>query len=142
MLVDFDDKKLQPSHIIDPVQETGYEASIQEDDKSQKSYYNKLESDMKFRLAVSFGFLIPLMYISMGHMVGLPLPGFLSGMNNALNFGLSQLLFTLPVLYVNRTYFTKGFSSLVHGSPNMDNLISVGSSAAFVYGIYTLYSIW
>lgn len=96
---------------------------------------------VKLRLWVSFGCLVPLMYISMGHMVGLPLPGFLHGMENALSFAFTQLLLTLPVLYVNRSYFINGFKALWHRAPTMDTLIAVGSTAALLYGVVAIYAI-
>ncbi|MEG1895260.1 MAG: heavy metal translocating P-type ATPase, partial [Oscillospiraceae bacterium] len=86
-------------------------------------------------------FLIPLMYISMGHMWGLPLPSFLMGHQNAIAFAFSQFLLCLPIVYINMGYFTKGFYTLFHGSPNMDSLIAVGSSSALIYGIFAIYRI-
>lgn len=94
---------------------------------------------MRFRLIVSFAFLIPLMYVSMGHMMGLPLPGLLTGMENAVAYGLTQLLLCLPILYVNQNYFRMGFKTLFHGAPNMDSLIAIGASAALIYGVFAIY---
>lgn len=95
--------------------------------------------EMRFRLWVSFAFLLPLMYVSMGHMVGLPLPGFLSGADNAVSFAFTQLLLCIPVLLVNRKYYTRGFQNLIHLAPNMDSLIAIGSSASLVYGVFAIY---
>ena len=82
------------------------------------------------------------MYISMGHMLGWPLPGILLGHENMMIMALTQLFLTLPVMYLNRKYFIVGFKNLfVHRSPNMDSLIALGSGAAFVYGIYAIYKI-
>lgn len=97
--------------------------------------------NMRMRLWVSFAFLAPLMYVSMGSMVGLPLPGFLTGHENAVGFALTQLLLTLPVVYVNRKYYEVGFKTLLRGSPNMDSLIAIGSTAALVYGVFAIYRI-
>ena len=72
-------------------------------------------------------------------MIGLPLPRFLSGMENAVSFGLTQLLLVLPVMYVNRKFYQVGFRALLHWSPNMDSLIAIGSGAAFIYGIFAIY---
>ena len=94
--------------------------------------------EMKHRLVVSFAFLLPLMYVSMGSMFGLPLPGFLTGHENAVAFGLVQFLLALPVAYVNRKYYQVGFKTLFHASPNMDSLIAIGSTAAFVYGLFAI----
>ena len=95
-------------------------------------------ADMKKRLIISFAFLIPLMYISMGSMFGLPQPWFLTGHENAVAFGLVQFLLTLPVVYVNRKYYQVGFKTLFHGSPNMDSLIAIGSTAALAYGVFAI----
>lgn len=95
--------------------------------------------EMKKRLIISFAFLIPLMYISMGHMMGLPLPSFLSGLENAISYGMTQFLLALVIVYVNRKYYQVGFKTLFKGSPNMDTLIAIGSSAAMVYGIFAIY---
>jgi Cu+-exporting ATPase len=96
---------------------------------------------MKRRLVLSIVFLIPLLYIAMGHMIGLPLPAFLHGEHNALTFAFTQLLLTLPILLVNQRYFTAGLASLLHGAPTMDSLIAIGSGAAVVYGIAAVYAI-
>ena len=79
------------------------------------------------------------MYVSMGHMISLPLPSFLSGMPNAVSFAFTQFLITLPILILNGHYYTNGFKRLFSGSPNMDSLIAVGSSAALLYGIFAIY---
>ena len=98
--------------------------------------------NMRMRLWVSFAFLAPLMYVSMGSMAGLPLPGFLTGHENAVGFALTQLLLTLPVVYVNRKYYEVGFKTLLRQrSPNMDSLIAIGSTAALVYGVFAIYRI-
>ena len=96
---------------------------------------------MKKRLAVSLAFLIPLMYVSMGHMMGLPLPAFFHGRQGAVPFALTQFLLVLPILYMNRKFYIVGFKSLWRRSPNMDSLIALGSAAAVVYGLVALYRI-
>ena len=104
---------------------------------------------MKWRLGISVGFLIPLMYVAMYHMIheglGIPLPTFvhkyLHGNQNAVTFALTQLLLLLPILYMNRKFFSVGFKTLRHLSPNMDSLIALGASAAVAYGIFALYRI-
>ncbi len=96
---------------------------------------------MKRRLVVSFVFLIPLMYLSMGHMLGWPLPAFFLGAANASAFALTQLLLTLPIAIVNGRFFTGGFRALFHRSPNMDSLVALGASASLGYGIFALYRI-
>ena len=96
---------------------------------------------VRMRLVVSFAFTIPLFYISMGHMFGWPLPGFLLGERNIMAFGLTQLLLLAPVVFVNFKFFRVGFKTLFRGAPNMDSLIALGSTAATVYGVYALYRI-
>ena len=104
---------------------------------------------MKWRLGISVGFLIPLMYVAMYHMIydglGIPMPAlvhkYLHGNQNAMTFALTQLLLLLPILYMNRKFFSVGFKTLKHLSPNMDSLIALGASAAVAYGIFALYRI-
>ena len=146
MVAEYDEEKTNAQSIIRAVEQAGYGASLPSAKASaaapaedpQKAQQAELHS-MKVRLAVSFAFLIPLMWVSMGHMMGLPLPAFLSGMEGAIPFALTQLLLTLPILYVNRKYYQVGYKTLLHGSPNMDSLIAIGSTAAVVYGIFALY---
>ena len=96
---------------------------------------------VRMRLIVSAVFTIPLFYLSMGHMFGWPLPGFFLGDENVLTFALTQFLLLLPVVFVNFKFFCVGFKTLVHGAPNMDSLIALGSTAASAYGIYAIYKI-
>lgn len=104
---------------------------------------------MKWRLGISIGFLIPLMYVAMYHMYnewfGLPIPGFvhryLHGNENAMTFAMTQLLLLLPIVYMNRKFFSVGFKTLRHLSPNMDSLIALGASAAIGYGVFAMYRI-
>ncbi len=104
---------------------------------------------MKWRLGISIGFLIPLMYVAMHHMYkewfGIPVPGiiqhYLHGNENAMSFALTQFLLLLPIVYMNRKFFSVGFKTLRHLSPNMDSLIALGASAAIGYGIFAMYRI-
>ena len=96
---------------------------------------------VRMRLIVSVAFTIPLFYLSMGHMFGWPLPGFFLGDENVLTFAFTQFLLLLPVVFVNFKFFRVGFKTLVHGAPNMDSLIALGSTAASAYGIYAIYKI-
>ncbi len=96
---------------------------------------------MKTRLIVSILFLIPLFYISMGHMMGAPLPSIFHGNENALTFAFTQLLLVLPIVLVNYAYFTHGIKALFRGAPNMDSLIAIGSGAALLYGVFAIYRI-
>ena len=150
MQVEFDDTKLSTDEIISAVTQAGYGASVKQESGSQnptvsaasKPRENPIETqlkEMRHRLIISFVFLIPLMYVSMGHMAELPLPAFLSGTQNAVSFAFTQFLLALPVAYVNRKFYIKGFQTLAHGAPNMDTLIAIGSSASFIYGIFAIY---
>ncbi len=147
MSVDYDETITGDSAIIAAVQAGGYGASVKNEDSSVKSETTKQNpmadetKSMKRRLIASFCFLIPLMYLSMGHMMGLPIPWFFHGAENALAFAFTQLLLTLPVVYVNRKFFIVGFKALFHGAPNMDSLIAIGSSASLFYGIFIIYQI-
>lgn len=104
---------------------------------------------MKWRLGISIGFLLPLMYVAMYHMYnewfGLPIPGFvhryLHGSQNAMTFAMTQFILLLPILYMNRKFFAVGFKTLRHLSPNMDSLIALGASAAVAYGVFAMYRI-
>ena len=152
MQTEIDENVTNADKIIDAVINSGYGASLHNsDDKSSdnkvkdntddfnKNVNEKIYADFKKRLIISFLFMIPLMYVTMGHMAGLELPGFLAGHENAVSFAFTQFLLCLPVLYINRVYFTRGFKSLFHGSPNMDSLIAVGSGASLIYGIFAIY---
>lgn len=106
-----------------------------------KSVEQEQYKAMKKRLVDSLVFTIPLFYISMGHMLGWPLPAGLLGMENAMIFAFTQFLLLIPIVFINRNYFKVGFKTLFQGSPNMDSLIAIGSGAAIVYGIYAIYKI-
>ena len=148
MQVEFADPATE-SDIIHAVEAAGYGASLPEPSgaASQKSAAPRQDpvadelKQMKRRLILSFCFLIPLFYISMGHMMGAPLPHVFHGTANALTFALTQFLLTLPILYINDHYYKNGFRALAHGAPNMDSLIAIGSTAAVVYGVVALYQI-
>ena len=145
MQVEYKEDKLSSNDIIKNIADAGYGASLATDTKQKKEEKSikKTNDDaitsMKFRLKVSIVFLVILMYFSMGSMIGLPLPKFLSGEGNPVGFALTQLLLVLPVMYVNRKYYISGFKSLFHLSPNMDTLIAVGTVAAFTYGVIAIY---
>lgn len=140
MQIDFDESKLTEEKIADSVTQAGYGMEIPTGKSEKKEdIVEKNIENMKKRTIWSFIFLIPLMYVAMGHMAGLPQPSFLRGDANAVSFALTQLLLCIPVLYINRAYFERGFRSLIHGAPNMDTLISVGSGASLIYGIFAIY---
>lgn len=154
MIVNYDETILDNEKIIQAVVNAGYGATCEQPKRTkqkEKKQDVQLETikSMKKRLIISICFLIPLMYIAMYHMLqewfGLPVPQIITnafhGAENAINFGLTQFLFLLPILYVNRNYFMIGFKRLFKGTPNMDSLIAIGSGAATVYGIFALYMI-
>lgn len=143
MTVEYDETALQTEDIIQAVQKGGYGASVHGQTALAEPTRNVAAEEMqhmKKRLIASFCFLIPLFYISMGHMMGAPLPSFLLGNENLLIFALTQLLLTIPVLIINKKYFVVGFQSLWNRSPNMDTLIAVGSGASVVYSVFAIYA--
>ncbi len=149
MTATFDENSVNATQIINTINLIGYKAGVEKADGSDKSEpmtdaQNPMQAElesMKKRLIGSFIFLIPLMYVSMGHMIGLALPSFLTGHENALSFALTQFLLTLPIVLLNHKYFTGGFRSLIKRAPNMDSLIALGAGAAIVYGIFAMYRI-
>ncbi len=153
MVVEYDESQLSSAQIVAAVEQAGYGASPHEKpgaaapaaaqaaEAGGASAAQKAYSDMKMRLALSLIFTIPLFYLSMGHMMGWPLPACFLGMENAMTFAFTQFLLLLPIVYINRQYYIVGFKTLWQHSPNMDSLIALGSSAAIVYGIYAIYKI-
>lgn len=151
MIVEYDEKILNENKIINAVKESGYGATTSNKVNKKEKTNNNEDSIklMKKRLIISISFLIPLMYIAMNHMLyewfGLPVPKIIKqlfhGNENAINFGFTQFLLLLPIIYVNRNYFIVGFKRLFKRSPNMDSLIAIGSGAAILYGIFAIYMI-
>lgn len=150
MVASYDETILNTDQIVQAVVKSGYGAFPKAENKVQtksgtqapaKDIAKEEYQNMKRRLIISMVFAIPLFYISMGHMMGWPLPGFLLGMENAMSFAFTQFLLLLPVVFVNFKYYRMGYKTLFHGAPNMDSLIAIGSSAAIVYGIYAIYKI-
>lgn len=135
------------SAVIKAVKEAGYGASLKGKNSTQSSSHTEQEEllkdketpVLKRRLWYSIGFLVVLMYFSMGHMMwGFPVPSFLE--NNHVAMGLIQLLLTITVMVINQKFFISGFRSLWHRAPNMDTLVALGSTAAFVYSTYALFA--
>lgn len=141
----FDPEQTNEAAIVQTVIDAGYGASV----KGQESVAAGVKPpddgtelrEMKRRITISFVFLALLMFLSMGHMIGIPLPEFLDGEENAVSFALTQFLMTLPIVIVNKKYYLNGFKTLLHRAPTMDALIAVGSGAALVYGVFALYQI-
>lgn len=139
MAVQYDPEQLVLSDITNAVKEAGYEAHEEIEtadatdlDREKKAQHIK---DMWQRFWISAVFTVPLLYISMGHMLGMPLPEVINPMMNAGLFALTQLILTLPVLVLGREFFKVGFKALVKGHPNMDSLVALGTSAAFLYSL-------
>lgn len=143
MMVEHDGSSATAQAIITAVDKAGYHASYaakkQTESHTEENQIVDSQKEQKAKLLLSVLFLIPLMWVSMGHMMGLPLPQALVGTKGAIPFALTQFLLTLPIMYINRSYYQKGFKTLLHGSPNMDSLIAIGSGAAVIYGIFALY---
>lgn len=138
MQVEFDENTADSAKIIAAVEKAGYGASEQGAEISKSSGGDELKK-MKFRLISSVCFLVPLFYICMGHMVNAPIPPILSGSENMMIFTLTQLLLTVPIIALNFHFFSNGFKNLLHRAPNMDSLIAIGASAAFLYSLYGTY---
>ena len=152
MVVEYDESAISSAQIVAAVEQAGYGASphekpgaavpaAQSGKQGGLSAAQEAYRGMKRRLALSLVFTVPLFYLSMGHMMGWPLPGCFLGMENAMTFAFTQFLLLLPIIYINRQYYIVGFKTLWQRSPNMDSLIALGSSAAIVYGIYAIYKI-
>lgn len=176
MEITYDEQQLGESEIVKAVVDAGYGASRIESARGAGSTSGDLRAtggvsgagggkisiknsiiekakeesaQMKWRLGISILFLVPLMYVSMHHMIHMwlhiPVPAFvtnyLHGDENAMLFAMTQFLLVLPILYMNRKFFAVGFKTLRHFSPNMDSLIAVGASAAMGYGIFAMYRI-
>ena len=164
MQVEFDENKLDTAGIIKAVEDAGYGAAVKDEHaksgaktsgQSGSQENNGLSAveqnvkNMKKRLIVSLIFWIPLMYVSMGHMIyqwlNIPMPpftmNFLHGNENAITYAFTQFLLLLPILIANHKYFKNGFKTLWHRSPNMDSLIAIGAGAAILYGIFAIYRI-
>lgn len=141
MNVSYDENKISIDDIINAVEKIGYGASpvSEKKSKSKNSELSNEEKNVKNRLIISFLFMIPLMYVSMGHMINLPLPHFLHGNSGSVNFAFLQFLLTLPVIFVNRIFYISGFKGLINKAPNMDTLVGLGSFAALFYGIFAIF---
>lgn len=148
MTVEYDGSVCGKNDIIKAVEQGGYTASLPrakerapEKRESPAEIRKKEFKTMKKRLILSLVFFVPLFYVSMGHMLGAPLPDFFHGVENAVTFAFTQFILVIPIILINRHYFINGFRNLVKGSPNMDTLIALGSGAALFYGIVAIYRI-
>ena len=138
---------VEPQAIVAAVEAAGYGASLKEEGgraaggKASDALKDTETPKLRRRLIASLCFLVPLMYVTMGHMVGLQLPSFLAGAENAANFALVQLLLTTPVLIINQKFFVSGFKGLVRLAPGMDALVALGAGAAMVYSVFAMVQI-
>ncbi len=146
MTAEFDESVVSEESIVSAVEEIGYGASVFGNRKNESTLKNQWEAkrtlaeneqkQMKIRLIFSFLLLLPLMYIAMGGMMGLPLPSFFE---SPLTSAFTQLLITVPVLIINKKFFVSGFRALSKKAPNMDSLVAIGSGASLIYGIFAIY---
>lgn len=132
-----------PEEIIKAVTDAGYGATVKDENSGKESSLDELKDTetpkLIKRLILSLVLLIPLMYISMGHMMwGWPLPSFMT--DNHIAMGLSQMILALAVIIINKSFFVNGFKGIIHKSPNMDTLVALGSGASFIYSCFTLIS--
>lgn len=143
MQAEFDEAKTSISQIIEAVKNAGYGASENGGENAKKNDASGAAGEhfkiMKRRLWLSVGFLVPLFYICMGHMVNAPMPPIFIGQKNMMLFVLTQLLLTVPIIGLNFHFFRNGFRNLLHRAPNMDSLIALGAAAAFIYSVYGTY---
>ena len=154
MTLAYDEAAANPAAIIAAVEDAGYGASVKAAPGAQNaaaktdgaSAPEKEIRAMRSRLLISILFLLPTMYIAMSHMLsmwGVPYPaGFADifwGAENALTFALAQFVLILPIMYVNRPYYVNGFRNLLHGAPNMDSLVGIGSMASALFGVFAMF---
>ncbi len=145
MLVEYQEGATDAAHIIQAVEAAGYGASLPGAkavaQAAGKTGMEEEAAGMKRRFCLSLVFLVPLFYLSMGHMMGWPLPAFFHDPGNVFVTAFLQFLLTLPILYLNDKYYKVGFRALCHRAPNMDSLIALGSAASMGYGIAALFQI-
>lgn len=142
MTVTYDENAVTDSDIIKAVEDAGYGAYIKGAAAMTKNREDPAKAEaaaVKKRLIYSLVFMVPLLYLAMGHMLGAPLPAFLIGVQNTMVNALTQLVLTAPILVLNRHFFTGGFRALVNRAPNMDSLVGVGAAAAVVYSTWMLF---
>ena len=139
MEVEYDESICNTLLILSSVSKAGYKGNVQGDKKIEEKKNDNNHQLLK--LIIGLILLIPIFYISMGHMVGIPLPSFLSGHENALSFAFTQFILVLPYFFLYKEYFIRGFKALINRSPNMDSLVSIGASVSFIYGIAAIYII-
>lgn len=138
--IEYDTEEASVFDLKKAVEDAGYKLIIEKKDRAVEESERNIKL-LKFRFIFSAIFTIPLLYISMGHMVGLPLPNILNPDLNPLNFVIAQLALTIPVIVMGYKFYKVGFRTLIKRNPNMDSLIAIGTAAAFIYGIYAFIKI-
>lgn len=144
VFINYDSSIVRISKIKQVIEKAGYKPLEIETEISIDKEKERREKEIKSlwtKFIIALIFTSPLFYISMGHMLGAPLPSFFDPHINDINFALAQLILTIPVMLVGYRFYTVGFTNLFKGSPNMDSLIAIGTSAAFIYGVYALIEI-
>lgn len=131
--LELDTDILTDEEIMKAVKKAGYKISKIEDNS-----YNKTSNSKKIKLIISVIFLILLLYVAMGSMIGLPLPSFINGIDHILAFAFTQIILLIPIVVLNFNYFSSGYSKLFRGSPNMDTLVAVGATASILYGFFAI----
>ena len=151
MTVSYDENEVDEQAIVQAVEGIGYGAcpisgkkeaetgTFRSEWQARQSQADESQKAMKRRLVSSIILLVPLMYVAMGAMLSLPVPGFLLGIENAMVSALLQLLLTIPILFINRHFYQNGFKSLLHRAPNMDSLVAIGSGASLLYGLFAMF---
>ena len=149
--ISFEAEKVTKEDIERAIEKAGYKVPKEEKKVANKVVQVKVnEKEVKkkgeaggllSRLILSFVFTIPLLYISMGHMIGMKLPMFIDPMTNPINFAVIQLVLASIVMLIGIDFFDVGFNAIFRGMPNMDSLISLGTSSAYIYGIFAIYEI-
>ena len=142
-LVTYDSDKIKLSEILEVIEKLGFKGKKSEDisvDKRDEEMQKHLKHEFwRFKISIFFSAIV--FYISMGTMVGLPVPGIISPSENPLNFALIQLILAIPVVVVNKKFYTVGIKNLLSRSPNMDSLIAIGTGSAIAYSLYGTYEI-
>lgn len=151
MTTEFDPELISAQQIAQAVDKIGYKAYLQKEETnssqdgfskewdSRKNTQIEEQKALKFRLIWSVCLMIPLMYVAMGHMINLPMPSFLTGAENSMLSALTQLLLTVPIIFINRKFYISGFKAFAHRAPNMDSLVAIGSAASFIYAVFAMY---
>ena len=143
--IEFDDEIAKISDLKIAIAKAGFTPQNEQQQQDREQEHNKIkakENAVRNKFITALVFAIPLLYISMGHMVGLPIPSFINPMTNAVNFAIAQLVLTIPIMLISSQFFINGTKSAFRLSPNMDTLVSLGAAAAFLYSIYSLIQIY